>query len=146
MIRVDSNHCRTPLPLRALHAELHGDRCGEGGGEGGYERGGGAKGGGAGGERSDAGGGSGANGTGTVRPPAAAAVSTRASTRSAEAHCGKGTLVTVGPPALISFRPARVSRARDLSSSTSGADGDADGWGSSRAAPGVRVEITISHG
>ena len=132
MMRVDS------IVVRLCRGELCTPSCGEGGGEGGSERGGGAKGDGGGGERSDEGGGSGANGTGTVRPPAAAAESTR----SAEAHCGKGTLVTVGPPALISFRPARVSRNRDFSSSTSGADG----WSTSRAAPGERIEMTISHG
>ena len=132
IIRVDS------IAVRLCRGELCTPSCGEGGGEGGSERGGGAKGDGGGGERSDEGGGSGANGTGTVRPPAAAAESTR----SAEAHGCKGTLVTVGPPALIAFRPARVSRSRDFSSSPSGADG----WSASRAAPGVRIEMTISHG
>ena len=127
------------IVLRLCRGELCTSSCGEGrGGEGGSERGGGARGGGGAGERSEEGGGSGANGTGTVRPPAAAAESTR----SAEAHGCKGTLVTEGPPALIAFRPARVSRSRDFSSSPSGADG----WSASRAAPGVRIEMSISHG
>ena len=129
IIRVES------IAVRLCRGELCTPSCGEGGGEGGSERGGGAKGDGGGGGED---GGSGASGTGTVRPPAAAAESTR----SAEAHGCKGTLVTVGPPALISLRPARVSRCRDFSSSPSGADG----WSASRAAPGVRIEMTISHG
>ena len=80
-----------------------GGESGKGDGEDGIEgsgEDGGGKGGSGGGKRGDEGGGSGTNGTGTVRPPTAAA----ASTRSAEAHC-RGIFMTVGPPALISLRP-----------------------------------------
>ena len=90
----------------------------EGGSEGSGEGGGGEGGGGEGGEdigkrrgeashAGDEGSGSGVNGTGTVRPPAAAA----ANVRSAGAHC-RGIFVTIGPPALISLRPADEMRIR----------------------------------